>query len=55
MPWWMKREERTEKYTVCFEAHYFPDATHHDNFKTTIVKAGDIYRVKAGYKFSVEK
>lgn len=40
---------------ACFEAHYFPDATHHDNFKTTIVKAGDIYRVKAGYRFSVEK
>ena len=40
---------------ACFEAHYFPDATHHENFKSTIVKAGDTYHLKAGYKFSVEK
>ncbi len=40
---------------ACFEAHYFPDATHHDNFKSTIVRAGDVYRVKAGYRFLVDK
>ena len=38
---------------ACFEAHYFPDATHHENFKSTVVKAGELYHVKAGYKFSV--
>lgn len=38
---------------VCFETQYFPDAVHHENFKTTIVKAGETYRSRTGYRFSV--
>lgn len=40
---------------VCFEAQYFPDACHHANFKSPIVKAGETYRAKAGYRFIVKK
>lgn len=40
---------------ICFESQYFPDACHHENFKSSIVKAGELYRTKTGYKFLVEK
>ncbi len=36
---------------ICFESQYFPDACHHDNFQSPIVKAGEVYRTKTGYKF----
>ena len=45
----------TRRSAVCFESQYFPDACHHENFKSPIVKAGEIYRTKTGYKFLVEK
>ncbi len=35
---------------ICFESQYFPDACHHDNFQSPIVKAGEVYRTKTGYK-----
>jgi len=44
-----------KRSAVCFEAQYFPDAVHHDNFKSTIVKAGEVYESRTGYKFSVNK
>ena len=40
---------------VCFEAQYFPDACHHANFKSPIVKAGETYHAKTGYRFFVKK
>lgn len=40
---------------VCFESQYFPDACHHENFKSPIVKAGEVYRTKTGYQFSIVK
>ena len=40
---------------ICFESQYFPDACHHENFKSPIVKAGEVYRTKTGYKFSIVK
>lgn len=36
---------------ICFESQYFPDACHHENFQSSIVKAGEVYRTKTGYKF----
>lgn len=38
---------------ACFETQYFPDAPHHDNFPSTLVKAGEEYRTSTGYKFKV--
>lgn len=40
---------------VCFETQYFPDAVHHENFKSTIVKAGEVYRTRTGYRFQTRK
>lgn len=45
----------SSRSAVCFEAQYFPDANHHENFKNSVVKAGDVYRSRTGYKFSAEK
>ncbi len=39
---------------ICFETQGYPDAVHHANFPSVIVKAGDIYRTKTAYKFSTE-
>jgi len=40
---------------VCFESQYFPDAVHHENFKSSVVKAGGTYRTTTGYKFGISK
>lgn len=36
---------------ICFETQYFPDAINHDNFKSPIVKKGDIMSSVTTYKF----
>ena len=45
----------SSRSAVCFEAQYFPDAVHHENFKSSVVKAGELYRSQTGYKFSIKK
>ena len=37
----------------CLEAQHFPDAVHHANFPSIIVKPGDTYRQTTKYRFSV--
>ena len=51
------KEGRTygRRSAICFESQYFPDACHHENFQSPIVKAGEVYRTKTGYKFAVTK
>ncbi len=44
----VKYEQRSG---VCFETQYFPDAPNHDNFPSTVVKAGEIYETTTVYKF----
>ncbi len=39
---------------VCFETQYFPDAIHHANFPSPILKAGEKYDTTTCYKFFVE-
>ncbi|MBQ8185151.1 MAG: galactose mutarotase [Lachnospiraceae bacterium] len=42
------------KYSAsCFETQYFPDALHHENFPSPLVKAGEEYRTTTGYKFTI--
>ena len=41
------------KEAVCFETQYFPDAPHHDNFLSTVLKAGEIYNKTTIYKFCI--
>lgn len=36
---------------VCFETQYFPDAPHHSNFQSSILKAGENYNKTTIYKF----
>ncbi len=36
---------------VCFETQYFPDAPNHENFPSTVVKAGERYKTTTVYKF----
>lgn len=38
---------------VCFETQFFPDAIHHENFQSPILKAGEKYHTVTGYKFMV--
>ena len=40
---------------ICFETQYFPDAIHHDNFPSSILKAAETYRSTTLYKFSIQK
>ncbi len=40
---------------VCFESQYFPDANNHENFQSTILKAGDTYNTTTVYKFVVDE
>lgn len=41
-----------KRSAVCFETQYFADAVHHENFESSILKAGDVYRTVTGYKFT---
>lgn len=43
-----------KRSAVCFESQYFPDAVHHENFKSPVFRAGDKYCSMTGYKFTVE-
>lgn len=36
---------------VCFETQFYPDAPNHDNFPSTVVKAGEVYETTTAYKF----
>lgn len=36
---------------ICFETQYYPDALNHDNFPSTICKAGGVYQTTTVYKF----
>lgn len=38
---------------ACFETQHFPDALHHENFPSTLVKAGEEYRTRTTYQFSL--
>ena len=37
----------------CLETQFYPDANHHENFPSSILKAGEIYDTTTIYKFSV--
>ncbi|HTU90893.1 MAG TPA: aldose epimerase family protein, partial [Gemmataceae bacterium] len=39
---------------LCLEAQHFPDAVHHDNFPSIILKPGETYKQTTIYKFSAK-
>ncbi|KIR04025.1 Aldose 1-epimerase [Lachnospiraceae bacterium TWA4] len=36
---------------ICFESQYFPDSIHHENFKSPILKANQMYESVTKYRF----
>jgi aldose 1-epimerase len=43
-----------EQYSgLCLETQHFPDAVHHPNFPSIILRPGQTYRTTTSYKFSV--
>ena len=42
-----------QRCAACFETQYFPDAVHHANFKSPIVKEGGVYKTETVYRFEV--
>lgn len=42
-----------KRHGVCFETQYFPDAVHHENFASSVCRAGEAYDTTTKYKFSV--
>jgi len=39
----------------CLETQHFPDAVHHPNFPSVILRPGEVYRTKTAFRFSVER
>ena len=40
-----------KRQAACFETQYYPDALHHENFLSPVVKAGEIYQTTTVYRF----
>lgn len=40
------------RYGFCLETQFYPDANHHENFPSSILKAGEVYDTTTIYKFS---
>lgn len=43
-----------KRSAACFETQYFPDAVHHENFKSPIVKKGEKYETETVFRFETE-
>lgn len=37
---------------ICFETQYYSDALNHENFPSSLRKAGDTYKTTTVYKFN---
>lgn len=46
--------EYKKHWGLCLEAQHFPDAVHHDNFPSMILKPGETYKQTTIYKFSTK-
>ena len=42
-----------KNHGVCLETQFWPDAVHHENFPSPILRAGEIYRHRTVYRFAV--
>ena len=42
------------RHGFCLETQYYPDANHHENFPSSILKAGERYDTTTVYKFRVK-
>ena len=39
---------------VCLETQFWPDAVHHEHFPSPVLRAGEVYRHRTVYQFSVQ-
>lgn len=40
-----------ERHAICLEPQFFPDAVHHENFPSPVLRAGQEYRQTISYRF----
>jgi len=43
------------KNAICLETQHFPDAIHHENFASVVLKPGETFKSTTIYAFSVKK
>lgn len=41
-------------HAVCLEPQFFPDAVHHENFPSPILRSGQEYRQSISYRFDTK-
>ena len=44
-----------KNHAVCLETQFWPDAVHHEGFLSPILRAGEVYRHKTVYRFTVKE
>ena len=42
-------------HALCLETQFFPDAPHHENFPSAVLRPGEVYQHTTTYKFAVRK
>ncbi len=40
---------------ICLETQFWPDAVHHENFPSPVLRAGEVYRHRTMYRFGVKE
>ena len=40
-----------QRHAICLEPQFFPDAVHHENFPSPILRAGQEYHQTISYRF----
>ena len=43
-----------KNHGVCLETQFWPDAVHHENFPSPVLRAGEVYRHKTVYRFTTK-
>ena len=44
-----------KNHGVCLETQFWPDAVHHENFPSAVLRAGKVYRHRTVYRFTVKE
>ncbi len=44
-----------KNHGVCLETQFWPDAMHHEGFPSTVLRAGEVYRHRTVYRFTVKE
>ena len=44
-----------KNHGICLETQFWPDAVHHENFPSAVLRAGKVYRHRTAYRFTVKE